>query len=103
MSWHLDAAGMPRYEREFRFHPSRRWRFDFAWPEHLLALEVEGGIYTRGRHTRPGGFRADLEKYNAALLLGWRVLRVTGDEIRQGQALRLVEMALADTMAVTGA
>jgi len=63
---------------EHRFAPPRRWRFDFAWPDRKVALELEGGTYSGGRHVRPDGYAADAEKYNAAVLHGWRVLRYTG-------------------------
>lgn len=59
----------------------RRWRFDFAWPMHWLALEVEGGIWTQGRHTRGTGALADLEKYSEAAILGWRVLYCTPTDL----------------------
>lgn len=68
--------------REFRFHPERRWRFDFAWPEHAVALEIEGGIYCGGRHVRPAGYSRDCVKYNEAQLLGWRVFRVVRHSLR---------------------
>lgn len=55
----------------------RDWKFDFAWPEVLLAVELEGGTYTRGRHVRPAGYEADCEKYNAGIALGWAILRYT--------------------------
>lgn len=67
--------GLPAPVAELHFHAARRWRFDYAWPEHRIALEVEGGVWSRGRHTTPAGFLADMEKYNAAAVLGWRVLR----------------------------
>jgi very-short-patch-repair endonuclease len=60
---------------EHRFHPERRWRFDIAWPDLKVAVEVEGGVFVRGRHNRPTGFINDCEKYNAAAVMGWRVLR----------------------------
>jgi very-short-patch-repair endonuclease len=60
---------------EYRFAPPRRWRFDYAFPEFKLAVEIEGGAWIQGRHTRGKGFLADLEKYNAATLLGWAILR----------------------------
>lgn len=66
--------------REHRFHPTRRWRFDFAWPDAKVAVEMEGGAFTGGRHNRGN---ADIEKYNAAVLLGWRVLRYTVKEIKE--------------------
>lgn len=67
----------PMPETEYRFHPTRRWRFDFAWPDDKVAVEIEGGVWTRGRHTRPTGYMGDLEKYNEAVKLGWKVLRYT--------------------------
>jgi very-short-patch-repair endonuclease len=91
----LSHAGLPPYQREFRFHPVRRWRLDFAWPAHKLALEVEGGVFVRGRHSRGVGYTADCEKGNALALLGWRVLRVTGAHIKSGQALQWATEALA--------
>ena len=89
----LRALSLPVPEREYRFHPGRQWRFDFAWPDHRLALEVEGGLYRGGRHVRPAGFEADCEKYNAAALAGWTLLRVTAAMIRDGRAHQWVEAA----------
>lgn len=71
----LAALGVDDYDQEFKFHPKRKWRFDFAWPDLLVAAEVEGGVFVRGRHVSPKGFVADCEKYNAAAQLGWTVLR----------------------------
>lgn len=68
--------GLPAPVAEHRFEPERRWRFDYAWPEAKIALEVEGGIYTGGRHTSSAGFVKDMAKYNRAAVLGWRVLRI---------------------------
>lgn len=62
---------------EHRFDPSRRWRFDFAIPAHKVAIEVEGGVFTNGRHTRGKGFIGDMEKYNRAVELGWFLIRIT--------------------------
>jgi len=67
-----------RPKREYRFHPFRRWRFDFAWPRKKIGVEIEGGVWTGGRHVRPAGFEKDCEKYNEAAACGWKVLRVTG-------------------------
>lgn len=58
-------------EREYRFHPTRKWRFDFAFPSQKLAIEIEGF----GRHQTVTGYMTDLEKYNEATRLGWRMLR----------------------------
>jgi very-short-patch-repair endonuclease len=87
----LRASRLLLPESEVRFHPVRRWRFDFAWPELMLALEIDGGIYVRGRHVTPVGFRKDCEKLNTALTLGWRVLRVVPDHIKSGEALEWVQ------------
>lgn len=90
----IHAHGLPTPDREYAFHPSRRWRFDFAWPQHMVAVEVEGGIWTRGRHTRGAGFEADAEKTNAATALGWRVYRYTPTHIRSGCAVNEIRVAL---------
>jgi very-short-patch-repair endonuclease len=90
----LRALGLPVPEREYRFHPGRQWRFDFAWPTQYLALEVEGGLYRGGRHVRPQGFEADCEKYNAAAVAGWTLLRVTGAMVKDGRAYQWVERAM---------
>jgi len=63
------------FETEYKFHPDRKWRFDFAFPKDKIAIEVEGGLFTQGRHTRGRGYIQDMQKYNAATILGWRVLR----------------------------
>lgn len=65
-------------ETEYRFHPTRRWRFDFAFPKPMIAIEIEGGVWTGGRHIHPVGFEKDCEKYNEATKLGWKVYRIPG-------------------------
>jgi very-short-patch-repair endonuclease len=79
---------------EFRFHPVRKWRFDFAWPALRVALEIEGGVYAKGRHTRGKGFEADIEKYNTAALLGWTVIRATTGQLQAGKAFQWIEEAM---------
>lgn len=81
-------------QREYRFAPPRLWRFDFAWPDQKIAVEIEGGVWTNGRHTRGSGFVADCEKYNAATLAGWKVLRFTESTVRDGSAVELVARLL---------
>ena len=93
----VEAAGLPALIREHRFAPPRRWRFDFAWPSLRLALEIEGGTWTGGRHVRGRGYERDCEKYNAAALADWTVLRVTTAMLRDGRALALLESAFAAT------
>lgn len=86
LAWQMRAVGLAP-ESEYRFHPGRRWRADFAFPAARLLIEVEGGVWTGGRHTRGAGFTADCTKYNAAALLGYRTLRFTADMIDDGSAL----------------
>ena len=74
-------------EREYRFCPPRRWRFDFAVPDKKVAIEVEGGTWSNGRHTRGKGYEVDILKYNTAVLLGWRVLRYTTGMVERGEAI----------------
>ncbi|WP_036663029.1 hypothetical protein [Pandoraea sp. SD6-2] len=91
---HCRAHKVVEPVREHRFAPPRRWRFDFAWPEQMVAAEVEGGIWTGGRHTRGSGFQADAEKYNAAALAGWRVFRFTAGMVSSGAAISTIQKAL---------
>ena len=88
-------AGLLGAVAEHRFHPERKWRFDFAWPDAMVALEVEGGVWTGGRHTRGAGFIEDMRKYNAATELGWRVFRITPDEIYHLETVLILRRALA--------
>ena len=94
MKAQLDQAAVPTYITEHVFSPPRRWRFDIAWPTFMLALEIEGGTSNRGRHNRPVGYEKDCEKYNNAILLGWRVLRVTSRQVMEGEALAWVQKAI---------
>jgi very-short-patch-repair endonuclease len=66
--------------KEYKFHPTRKWRFDFAIPEHKIAIEIDGGVWNYGRHNRAQGYLADMKKFNAAASLGWIVLKFTPDE-----------------------
>jgi len=94
LAFQLRAAGLERgMEREWRFDPVRRWRFDFAWPgnDPLVAVEVEGGTWINGRHSRGAGMAADMEKYNEASTKAWYVLRVTAEHIKSGQALAWIQ------------
>lgn len=85
------------YVREYRFHDERRWRFDFAMPAKKIAVEIEGGIWSNGRHTRGKGFEQDLEKYQAALVDGWSVYRCSPSMVKSGDALRTIEILLGRT------
>jgi len=111
-----DEHQISRPDVERKFHPVRKWRFDYAWPEYLIAVEVEGGAFSRpvkcnhcnqfvthrtktgktikvmegGRHNTGKGFTNDLEKYQAAFALGWRVLRVSPKQARNGEAIEII-------------
>ena len=102
---------MPRWGNdEVKFHPKRRWRFDFAWEDHKVAVEIEGGTYSHGqerfdsgkgkkvtqksRHLTPTGFHEDCIKYGEAAILGWCVIRVDAKMIKDGSALAMLERAL---------
>lgn len=81
--WLRDGYATPPMLREYKFHPTRKWQIDFAIPSLKIAVEIEGGEWSRGRHTRGQGFIDDCEKYNAAALLGWEVLRFPGTVIKR--------------------
>jgi very-short-patch-repair endonuclease len=93
---HLEWSGVKDVVRELRFHPTRRWRFDFSIPRLKIAIEVEGAIWARGRHTRGSGFEKDCEKYNEATIMGWRVLRFTTDMVISGEAIAVIERAIKE-------
>lgn len=95
LAMQIRAAGLAGgMERELCPVQGRRWRVDFAWPARRLVVEVEGGIWTGGRHSRGAGFESDVEKYGRLTADGWTVLRVTAHVIRSGQALQWIEQIL---------
>lgn len=94
LCWQLKALSLPEPQLEHRFHPERRWRFDLAWPDRKIALEVDGGTWVKGRHTTGVGVYNDSVKFNEAAILGWRVLRVVPNMIRDGEAAKFVERVL---------
>lgn len=89
-------SGLPHPTTEYRFHPTRRWRFDLSWPGRKLACEIDGAVFTGGRHTRGAGVEKDAEKFAEAMCLGWRVLRVTTGQVRSGQAVSWLARLLAE-------
>ena len=91
----MAAMRLPEPLAEFRFAPPRRWRLDFAWPEYKLALEVEGGVWTRGRHVRGKGFVRDMEKYNTLCVMGWRLLRVAPADLHTQATADMIRKSLS--------
>lgn len=67
---------------EHKFHPKRRWRIDYYLPTLRIGIEIEGGVWTGGRHTHPAGFTKDMEKYNTAALMGIAIYRLTATDAR---------------------
>lgn len=89
------AVGLPTPETEVRFHPVRKWRADLLWRQpRPLIVEVEGGVFIQGRHSRGAGLEADAEKYAEAMMAGFPVLRVTPRQVKSGQAVRWIEALL---------
>ena len=114
LAFQILAAGLLTPMREYRFAaylvggPGRGlrdrlsekglkdWRFDFAWPDSKIAVEIEGGGWSNGRHTRGKGFAGDLQKYNAAMQHGWTVYRCDASLIKSGKALITIEKLLSN-------
>jgi len=106
----LKAVKISGWTRQYEFCKARKWTSDFCWENERLLVEVEGGLRmnvrkkdgtiaknTAGRHNSKEGFTKDCIKYNEAVILGWRLLRVTGDQVKSGQALIWIERALGLT------
>jgi len=83
------------FERQYKFDPKRKWLADFAFPAMRLLVEIEGGIWSGGRHTRPQGYLDDMEKYNAAAEAGWTVLRYSPEQVDSALAIDQVRRVLA--------
>ena len=89
----MEAVHLPWPEAEYKFAPDRKWRADYAWPVDGVILEVEGAV-GYGRHTRARGFRGDMEKYNAAAVLGFRLIRVEPLDLCSKKTMDLIHNAL---------
>ena len=81
--------------KELQFHPDRKWRFDYAFPSRKIAIEIDGAIWTLGRHNRPRGYLNDMENLNTAASMGWLVLRFSADERFYLSTRRLIDVTLA--------
>lgn len=89
----LALLGYPEPKPEYKFLTDRKYRFDRAWVEFVIAVEYEGGVWISGRHNRPSGYIIDCEKYSLASIAGWILIRLTKEIILSGVALELVEAA----------
>ena len=109
----IKVMGIPHPEQEYRFaaiHVGmgrairkrlliaglKDYRFDFCWPDLMLAVEVEGGIFVNGRHTRGKGFEDDMLKYHHAQRLGFTVYRCGSRLIKSGQAVQLIKALIQE-------
>lgn len=90
----IRLVGLPEPETEQRLIEGRKSRCDFVWRSHRVVMEVEGGIWAGGRHTRGKGFIRDVQKYNRLVLDGWTVLRTTSNQIKSGEAIETLRQAL---------
>lgn len=89
---HLRVEGIG-YTQEYKFHPVRKWRYDFALSKGIL-IDVDGAIWTQGHHTRGQGIEDDFEKMNEAALLGWRVLKFSTGQCKSGYAIETIKRAM---------
>jgi very-short-patch-repair endonuclease len=94
MALHLKAHNIP-FEREVKFYPLRNWKVDFLLRDNSIIIEVEGGVWQQGRHSRGKGFESDCEKYNRATIMGYQVLRYSTAQVESGMAIGdVLEMIL---------
>ncbi|WP_180003553.1 MULTISPECIES: DUF559 domain-containing protein [unclassified Acinetobacter] len=85
-----------KFEQEFYFHPDRKWRADFHLIDKKILVEIEGGIWSGGRHTRGKGYLGDMEKYNAATMMGFQVIRFSTDQVKSGHAIQQIEKMVGE-------
>ncbi|OTG81821.1 hypothetical protein B9T31_14955 [Acinetobacter sp. ANC 4558] len=85
-----------KFEQEFKFHSTRQWRADFHLVSKKILVEVEGGIWSNGRHTRGKGYLGDMEKYNAAVMLGYQVIRFSTEQVKSGLAIQQIEKMVGE-------
>ena len=90
----LDSAGLTGYVREYRAIPGRKFRFDFAFLRERLLVEINGGTYNGGAHSRGVGLNRDYEKGNLAVVNNWRVLSFDTKQVKSGAALEVVEQLI---------
>ena len=92
LAFQFKAIGIA-FEREYRIHPARRFRADFWLPGPRLVIEIEGGAFTNGRHSRGTGIRNDAEKSALIAAMPARLIRVLPEHVKDGRALKWIEAA----------
>ncbi|MDV7454449.1 DUF559 domain-containing protein [Acinetobacter baumannii] len=95
LAMHLRACKIG-FEQEYKFHPNRKWRADFLITGTKILIEVEGGIWSGGRHTRGKGYIGDMEKYNSAAMMGFTVLRFSTEQVKAGVAIKQIEQLVGE-------
>lgn len=95
LATHLRACKIS-FEQEYKFHPKRKWRADFLITGTKILVEVEGGIWSGGRHTRGKGYIGDMEKYNSAAMMGFTVLRFSTEQVKAGVAIKQIEQLVCE-------
>ncbi|HGL4508388.1 TPA: DUF559 domain-containing protein [Acinetobacter baumannii] len=95
LATHLRACKIG-FEQEYKFHPERKWRADFLITGTKILIEVEGGIWSGGRHTRGKGYLGDMEKYNSAAMMGFTVLRFSTEQVKAGVAIKQIEQLVGE-------
>jgi hypothetical protein len=95
------SEGLPAPIFEVQFHPGRKWRWDLCWPDQRLALEVQGGIFVQGRHSRGAAMLKEWEKLNTAASNGWRVLFVQPRDLCLVETMNLIRNALRFSAVLT--
>ena len=90
----LNDANLPLPVKEHQFHDTRKWRFDYCYPDRKIAIEVEGGVYTNGAHGSITGILRDMEKYTEAAILGYRILRILPDKLASVSTIELIKRAI---------
>lgn len=87
-------AELPSPVREYAAIPGRRYRWDFAWPEQRVLVEINGGTYAHMGHSTGIGIARDYEKNNLAVLAGWRTFAFDRRMVESGEAVTFVGKAL---------
>ena len=79
---------------EYKFHATRKWRIDIAWPDNRLAVEVQGGIFVQGRHSRGAAMLKEWEKLNTLAGMGWRVLFCQPTDLCTDEVMGFIKLAM---------